>query len=43
MASHALTLDDAQYEEQRDHRLLGFLFFLISDCIIFSSFIFTGY
>jgi cytochrome c oxidase subunit III len=41
MATHALLMDDADYSEQRDHRLLGFLLFLISDCIIFSSFIFT--
>ena len=41
MAVHALAMDDEQYSEQRDHRLLGFLLFLISDCIIFSSFIFT--
>jgi heme/copper-type cytochrome/quinol oxidase subunit 3 len=41
MAVHHLTVDDATYSEVRDHRLLGFLFFLISDVIIFSSFIFT--
>ena len=42
MATHELTVDDALYQEVRDQRLLGFLFFLISDVIIFSSFIY-GY
>ena len=37
-----LTVDDALYQEVRDQRLLGFLFFLISDVIVFSSFIY-GY
>jgi heme/copper-type cytochrome/quinol oxidase subunit 3 len=32
---------DAVYDEVRGHRLLGFVFFLISDCILFSSFIFA--
>jgi cytochrome c oxidase subunit III len=32
---------DPVYFETRDMRLLGFLFFLISDCILFSSFIFA--
>jgi len=41
MASHALTLDDRAYAEQRDIRLLGFLFFLISDSIFFGSLIFA--
>ena len=41
MATHVLTVDDALYGEVREQRLLGFLFFLISDCIIFSSFIFS--
>lgn len=41
MAVHQLA-DDALYTEVRDQRLLGFLFFLISDVIIFSSFIY-GY
>ena len=44
MASMAadMTVDDALYQEVRDQRLLGFLFFLISDVIVFSSFIY-GY
>jgi cytochrome c oxidase subunit 3 len=42
LATHELTVDDALYQEVRDQRLLGFLFFLISDVIIFSSFIY-GY
>lgn len=42
MATHALRVDDALYEEVRGHRLLGFLLFLISDSILFMSFIF-GY
>jgi cytochrome c oxidase subunit III len=29
------------YEETRDMRLLGFVLFLISDCVLFSSFIFA--
>jgi cytochrome c oxidase subunit 3 len=41
MATHALKLDDAAYAEQRDIRLLGFLFFLISDSIFFGSLIFA--
>jgi cytochrome c oxidase subunit 3 len=32
---------DPVYSETRDIRLLGFVFFLISDCILFSSFIFA--
>ncbi len=32
---------DPVYAETRDIRLLGFIFFLISDCILFSSFIFA--
>lgn len=32
---------DPVYAETRDIRLLGFMFFLISDCILFSSFIFA--
>ncbi len=32
---------DPVYAETRDLRLLGFIFFLISDCILFSSFIFA--
>jgi heme/copper-type cytochrome/quinol oxidase subunit 3 len=32
---------DPVYFETRDMRLLGFLFFLVSDCILFSSFIFA--
>ena len=42
MATHAPQIDDATYAEVRGHRLLGFLLFLISDSILFSSFIF-GY
>jgi cytochrome c oxidase subunit 3 len=42
MATHALQITDAEYEEVRSHRLLGFLFFLVSDSILFCSFIF-GY
>lgn len=41
MATHALHVDDALYSEVRGHRLLGFLFFLISDCVLFASFIFA--
>jgi cytochrome c oxidase subunit 3 len=41
MASHALATDGI-YEEVRGHRLLGFLLFLVSDSILFMSFIF-GY
>ncbi|MBV8170764.1 MAG: heme-copper oxidase subunit III [Candidatus Eremiobacteraeota bacterium] len=41
MATHAISIGDAEYQEVRSHRLLGFLFFLISDTIIFSSFIFS--
>ncbi|HXW51935.1 MAG TPA: cytochrome c oxidase subunit 3 [Candidatus Acidoferrales bacterium] len=41
MASHVYVPTDAEYEEVRGHRLLGFLFFLISDCVIFGDFIFT--
>jgi len=41
MASHAVTMDDAAYAEQRDIRLLGFLFFLVSDSIFFGSLIFA--
>jgi cytochrome c oxidase subunit 3 len=32
---------DPVYAETRDIRLLGFVFFLLSDCILFSSFIFA--
>lgn len=32
---------DSVYGETRDLRLLGFVFFLISDCILFSAFIFA--
>ncbi len=32
---------DRAYGETRDLRLLGFMFFLVSDCILFSSFIFA--
>jgi heme/copper-type cytochrome/quinol oxidase subunit 3 len=32
---------DPVYRETRDIRLLGFVFFLISDCILFSAFIFS--
>ncbi len=42
MDAHAITADDSYYAEVREQRLLGFLFFLISDVVIFSSFIF-GY
>ncbi len=41
MASHAIAMDDLQYKEVAGQRLLGFLFFLISDCVIFGSFIFV--
>ncbi|MBC5825254.1 MAG: heme-copper oxidase subunit III [Candidatus Eremiobacteraeota bacterium] len=41
MASEALLSEDALYSEIRGQRLLGFLLFLISDCILFSSFIFA--
>jgi cytochrome c oxidase subunit 3 len=41
MAAHAYTISDAEYEEVRRQRLLGFLFFLISDCVIFGNFIFS--
>src|SRR6185312_4715965 len=34
-------VSDALYEEVRSHRLLGFTLFLISDCILFSAFIFA--
>lgn len=34
-------MSDALYEEIRGHRLLGFALFLISDCILFSAFIFA--
>ncbi|HLN47456.1 MAG TPA: cytochrome c oxidase subunit 3 [Magnetospirillaceae bacterium] len=42
MATHALPVSTAEYQEVRSHRLLGFLFFLVSDSILFCSFIF-GY
>ena len=32
---------DPVYGETRDLRLLGFVFFLVSDCVLFSSFIFA--
>lgn len=41
MASNVHALSDAEYAEVRGHRLLGFLFFLISDCVIFGNFIFS--
>jgi cytochrome c oxidase subunit III len=41
MATHVTTISDAEYAEVRGHRLLGFLFFLISDCVIFGDFIFS--
>ncbi len=41
MATHAPTVSDLEYEEVRQQRLLGFLFFLISDCVIFGDFIFS--
>jgi len=41
MASHAIAVSDGEYREVAGQRLLGFLFFLISDCVIFGSFIFT--
>ncbi|MDQ2816660.1 MAG: heme-copper oxidase subunit III [Candidatus Eremiobacteraeota bacterium] len=41
MATDALHSDDALYLEVRDQRLLGFLLFLISDCVLFASFIFA--
>jgi cytochrome c oxidase subunit 3 len=34
-------MNDLEYAEIRSHRLLGFLFFLISDCVIFGDFIFS--
>jgi cytochrome c oxidase subunit 3 len=39
--AHGLAVDDALYQEVRGYRLLGFLLFLISDSILFSSFIFS--
>jgi cytochrome c oxidase subunit 3 len=42
LATHELSVSDGLYQEVRDQRLLGFLFFLISDVIVFSSFIY-GY
>jgi cytochrome c oxidase subunit III len=42
MATQALPVNDALYAEVRGHRLLGFLLFLVSDSILFCSFIF-GY
>src|ERR1017187_1186385 len=42
MATQALPVNDGLYEEVRGHRLLGFLLFLVSDSILFCSFIF-GY
>jgi cytochrome c oxidase subunit 3 len=41
MAVHIRTIEDLEYEEVRQQRLLGFLFFLISDCVIFGDFIFS--
>jgi len=41
MAAHAYSVSDAEYDEVRRQRLLGFLFFLISDCVIFGDFIFS--
>lgn len=41
MASYVSAVSDLEYEEVRNQRLLGFLFFLISDCVIFGDFIFS--
>jgi heme/copper-type cytochrome/quinol oxidase subunit 3 len=41
MATQAHVVSDAEYAETRSIRLLGFLFFLISDCVIFGDFIFS--
>ncbi len=41
MAVNAHAISDAEYREVRAQRLLGFLFFLISDCVIFGDFIFS--
>ena len=41
MASHPYVLSDPEYADLRSQRLLGFLFFLISDCVIFGNFIFS--
>jgi len=41
VATHAFSVSDFEYEEVRRQRLLGFLFFLISDCVIFGDFIFS--
>lgn len=41
MAAHAFSVSDLEYAEIRGQRLLGFLFFLISDCVIFGDFIFS--
>ncbi len=41
MAANVHAINDAEYQEVRGQRLLGFLFFLISDCVIFGDFIFS--
>jgi cytochrome c oxidase subunit 3 len=41
VATHVQAIGDAEFEEVRHQRLLGFLFFLISDCVIFGDFIFS--
>jgi len=41
MAANVHAISDAEYQEVRGQRLLGFLFFLISDCVIFGDFIFS--
>jgi len=41
MATHVTTVSDPEYQEVQSQRLLGFLFFLISDCVIFGDFIFS--
>ena len=41
MATHVNVVSDLEYGEVRSQRLLGFLFFLISDCVIFGDFIFS--
>lgn len=41
MATHTFSINDVEYAEIRGQRLLGFLFFLISDCVIFGDFIFS--
>jgi len=41
MATNVHAISDAEYATVREQRLLGFLFFLISDCVIFGDFIFS--